>query len=98
MARNIPTHVLNFAGAANTGVYEMFQDYWAHYQANNGAKNVDYQKTTFDKKTGQLIELTFAQKEERMNQALKREILRVAGVANMDAFPLETWAGNPMVR
>jgi hypothetical protein len=93
----IPTHVLNFAGASNTGVYEMFVDYWKHYLANQGAKGVEYQKTS---KTadGQLVELSFAQKEDKMNQALKREILRVAGVPTFEGLPLETWANNPNVQ
>jgi len=98
MAR-IPNHVLNFAGgAANAGVYEMFQDYWNHYLANNGTKNVDYQKTTVNKETGAVTEITFSQKEEKMNQALKREILRMAGIGSLETFPLETWASNPMVK
>jgi hypothetical protein len=93
----IPTHVLNFAGASNTGVYEMFVDYWKHWLATQGNKNIEFQKTSKDK-DGNLIELSFSQKEEKMNQALKREILRVAGVPTFEGLPLETWANNPNVQ
>lgn len=93
----IPSNVMNFATEANIGVYKMFGDYFAHYRSMNGAKNVEYQKTTTTPE-GQVVELSFSEKEEKMNQALKREILRVAGIANINDFPLETWATHPTLR
>jgi len=94
----IPTHVINFAGGeANLGVYNMFADYYNHYRSNNGAKGLEYQKTSTTPE-GQVVELTFSQKEEKINQAVKKEILRVAGIGNINDFPLETWSGHPTLR
>lgn len=93
----IPTHVLNFAGTANTGVYEMFRDYYNHSLAKNGKAGMEYQKTTKNEK-GEIVELSFSAKEDKMNQALKREILRVAGQPQVENFPVETWSTNPMIR
>jgi hypothetical protein len=94
----IPTSVMNFATEANIGVYKMFGDYFSHYRSMNGATNIEYQKTTTIPETGAVVELSFSEKEEKMNQALKREILRVTGISNITDFPLETWASHPTLR
>lgn len=93
----ISNNILAFAGDAGISVYKMFGDYFAHYRANNGAKGIEFQTKTTNA-DGQVVEISFAEKEEKMNQALKREILRVAGINNMSEFPLETWAGHPTLR
>ena len=93
----IQNQVLNFAGEANLAPYKMFVDYWNHYRANNGVTGLEYQKTTTTPE-GKEIELTFADKEEKLNAALKREIMRVAGVSNFDQFPLEAWANHPTLK
>ena len=86
----IPKSVVNFATQSNLGAYLMFQDYFNHYRSQNGAKNVDFSTVDQDGKA-----ISFSEKEALMNAALKREILRVAGIQNFDEFPLETWVTNP---
>jgi hypothetical protein len=93
----IPNQVLNFAGEQNLTVYKMFVDYWNHYRSNNGVKGLEYQKNTITPE-GAVIELTFSEKEEKLNAALKREIMRVAGVTNFEQFPIESWANHPTLR
>jgi|WetSurSiteA1Bulk_404760.scaffolds.fasta_scaffold00089_18 hypothetical protein len=93
----IPNQVLSFAGEQNLTVYKMFVDYWNHYRALNGAKNVEYQQNTVTPE-GAVVPLTFSEKEEKLNAALKREILRVAGVQNFDQFSIETWANHPSLK
>jgi hypothetical protein len=93
----IPNQVLTFAGEQNLTPYRMFVDYWNHYRALNGAKNVEYQQTTITPE-GAVIPLGFSEKEEKLNAALKREIMRVAGVTNFEQFPIETWANHPTLR
>lgn len=96
MANAIPSQILTFAGGeANLGVYKMFADYWNHYNALNGVK-VDYQKTTTV--DGKTYEMSFGEKEEKLNFAIKKEILRKAGISNINDFPLETWSGHPTLR
>src|SRR5574337_1068102 len=98
MTISIPNNVLMFAGGqSNLAVYHQFRDYFNHYRSNQGVKGLEFQKTTTDDK-GNVIELTFAEKEEKMNAALRKEILRVAGITNISDFPLETWAGHPTLR
>jgi hypothetical protein len=93
----IPNQVLSFAGEQNLTPYKMFVDYWNHYRAMNGATNVEYQKNTVTPE-GAVIELSFSEKEEKLNAALKREIMRVAGVTNFEQFPIETWSNHPTLR
>lgn len=93
----IPNQVLSFAGEQNLTPYRMFVDYWNHYRALNGAKNIEYQQNTITPE-GAVIPLSFSEKEEKLNAALKREIMRVAGVNNFEQFPIETWANHPTLR
>jgi hypothetical protein len=58
---------------------------------------VEYQKNTVTPE-GAVIELSFSEKEEKLNAALKREIMRVAGVTNFEQFPIETWSNHPTLR
>jgi len=93
----IPNQVVAFAGDANLTPYKMFDDYYNHYRALNGAKNVEYQ-THVTTSEGLSVPISFSEKEEKMNAALKREIMRVAGVQNLGDFPLETWANHPTLK
>lgn len=89
----IPSNVIKFAaGEQNLGVYKMFADYWSHYRALNGAKGVEYQEAKLDG-----TKISFAEKEEAMNAAMRKEIMRVAGVQSFEQFAIEQWATNPMV-
>lgn len=88
----IPSQVLQFAGEANMSVYKMFADYYNHYRFLNGDTSVDFQKTL----AGQ--EISFSEKEVKMNAALQREIVRVAGIQDMAQFPLEAWSNHPMLK
>jgi hypothetical protein len=93
----IPTQVLTFAGEANIAPYKMFVDYFNQYQALNAGKKVEYQTTAQNEK-GETVAISFAEKEDKMNAALKREILRVAGITNFSDFPVETWANHPTLK
>lgn len=94
----IPNQVMQFAGGENNlAVYNAFKDYFRHYQANNGKEGVEYNKFTTDA-NGNRVELSFSAKEDALNQALKKEILRKAGITDISQFPLETWAGHPVLR
>jgi len=92
----IPNNVLAFAGDSNLAPYKMFADYFAHYRSNNGTKGLEYQTTT--NVEGKEVTISFAEKEEKMNAALRREIMRVAGVTDISQFPLETWSTHPMLK
>lgn len=98
MTAKIPTHVLNFAGGdANLGVYKMFYDYFQHARALNGAKNAEYQKTS-QTADGKTVEISFSEKEDKMNVALRKEIMRIAGISSTEGLPLESWATHPTLR
>lgn len=94
----IPTNVIQFAGEDNLAPYKMFVDYFNHYRAMNGNSKAEYQKYSIDKETGKEIEVSFAEKEEKLNAALKREIMRVAGITDFGAFPVATWQNHPTLR
>jgi len=90
----IPGSVLQFsAGDKSLEPYGMFYDYWNHYQASKGKEGVEYQTHLTDGS-----KITFEEKEEKMNATLKREILRVAGIANFEEFPIEQWASHPTLK
>jgi hypothetical protein len=91
MTIKIPSNVVNFS-AGNTTVYEMFVDYWRHYQSINAGKKYDFQ--TLNSK-GQ--PLSFSEKELQMNEALRKEVARVSGVSFDASIPMEQWALNPLV-
>lgn len=93
----IPNNVLKFAGEENLAPYKMFVDYYNHYKALNGDSKVEYQKYSIDE-NGKEVELTFAEKEDKLNAALKREIMRAAGITNFDAFPVAAWQSHPTLR
>lgn len=92
--KQITNRIVQFAGGENMiAPYIQFLDYWKHWQSTqNKTKNYDFQKTRDNGAT-----ITLDEKERQMNAALKREILRHAGVASFESFPLEQWVTNPMV-
>ena len=93
----IPAQVVMFAGENNLAVYKMFHDYWNQYRSRNGVEGLEFATTTVNDK-GEAVSISFDEKEAAMNASLKKEIMRVAGVASFDAFPLETWATHPTLR
>lgn len=99
MTIKIPNQVLKFAGGEKyIKPYEQFVDYYHHWQAKNGKENIEFKGHVLDNKTQQLIPISFAEKEEKMNATLKREIMRIANIQNFDEFPIETWATHPMLK
>ena len=96
----IPNQVIAFAGGeANLAPYKMFEDYFKHYSYNSGNKKLEGQfQTSVMTPEGKSVSISFAEKEDKMNAALKREILRVAGIQNISDFPLETWANHPALK
>lgn len=96
MSFKIPQNIVRFAGEDNLGVYKMFDDYYAHYRSLMGDKNATYATTTID--NGKEVTISFDEKEARLNEALKKEIMRVANVSVDDSLPVEAWASNPQLR
>lgn len=94
----IPTNVIAFAGGQeNTGVYEAFQDYFNHYQTEvHGKKGLFFHSTRVV--DGKTVAFSLAEKESMLNAAIKKEIVRKAGISNINDFPLSTWAGHPTLR
>lgn len=98
MTAKIPTHILSFAGGeANTGIYKMFYDYFQHARSLAGAKGAEYQKTSTTP-DGRTVEISFSEKEDKMNAALRKEIMRIAGINSTEGLPLESWATHPTLR
>lgn len=85
-----PNHVITFAGGLDKmKPYKQFHDYYNHWRAIEKQENAteDYNH-----------EVSFSEKEEQMSAALKREILRIAQVGNIDDLPLEMWATHPTLK
>jgi hypothetical protein len=94
----IPAQVVMFAGGeANLGPYKQFRDYWNQYRTRQGATGLEFATTTVNDK-GEVVTISFDEKEAAMNASLKREIMRIAGIASFADFPLETWATHPTLR
>ena len=91
----IPSNVKTFA-AGNEDLYVKFLDYWNHSRSINGDKAASFQTVKFV--DGKEVPITFSEKEEEMNKALKAEIMRYAGISNMGDFPVETWANHPTLK
>lgn len=92
----VPSNVLAFAGENHLDIYKAFVDYWNHYQTEmNGKKGLFFHNTkTVD---GKVVEFSLSEKEAALNAALKKEIVRKAGISNIDDFPLATWATHPLL-
>jgi len=88
----LPTSVTTFA-AGNDKLYVQFQDYWNQYRAENLGKKVH-----FETRDGEGNTISFSDKEKGLNTALRKEILRVAGINNIDEFPLQAWASHPTLK
>jgi hypothetical protein len=94
----IPAQVVLFAGGeSNLAPYKMFRDYWNHYLSRNGKTGLEFATTTVNE-AGEVVTISFDEKESVMNAAMKREIMRIAGVKDFGDFPLETWATHPTLR
>jgi len=92
----IPNNVLKFAGN-NTSLYIKFADYWNQYQSMNGNKKAGSFQTT-RLVDGKEVSISFAEKEKEMNDALRDEVLRFAGIQSLSEFPLETWSNHPSLK
>lgn len=87
------SNIVEFAGGEqNLTPYVMFLDYWNHYSAINGNKKSEYQSV---KEDGTAI--TFSEKEDKMNAALRKEIVRRSGVAYAAESSIEQWFNHPLV-
>jgi len=78
--------VLTFA-SGNKDLFEQFQDYWNHYQALELGKSIEYDKS-----------YSFAEKEDKINKALKLEIIRRSRINYAGDSQLESWFNHPLVR
>jgi len=85
-------------------VYIAFDDYYNHYQSMNKRSNPYWPQAKrernleYHKVDSNGVSISFSEKEERMNQLLRREILRTAGVQGLGDFDLAVWASNPLVQ
>lgn len=82
----ITDNVLTFA-LGNMKLFEQFQDYWNHYRATQLGKTVEYDKS-----------ISFAEKEDKINAALKKEIIRRSGVNYATESNVSEWFNHPMVQ
>jgi len=80
----ISTNILSFA--AEGKLPAMFQDYWNHSLALNGKTNVEYDNS-----------ISFAEKEAKLNSALRKEIIRRAGVPYAAEDNIGEWFNHPNV-
>lgn len=78
------SNILNFA--AEGKLPSMFTDYMNHFKAVNEKKAVEYDTT-----------LSFAEKEAKINAALKKEIIKRAGVAYATEDNVEEWFSHPLI-
>lgn len=83
----ISDKLVEFAGQENLGVYEMAADYFNHYLAEHEKDSSREYSTKY----------SFSEKEDKLNAALRKEIMRVAGIQNVDAFPVATWGSHPVL-
>jgi hypothetical protein len=83
----ISDKLIEFAGQENLGVYEMAADYYNHYLAEHEKDSTREYSTKY----------SFSEKEDKLNAALRKEIMRVAGIQNVDAFPVATWGSHPVL-
>ena len=60
-----------------------------------GKKNLYFQKTRVV--DGRTIDFSLSDKEAILNAALKKEIVRMSGITNINDFPLTTWANHPVL-
>ena len=84
MAMKLSNNIVAFA-ANNTAPYEKFADYYKHYSDEVMNKNIG----SYDKS------VSFAEKEEKMNQTMFSEIERISGQKRPEGVPNEIWASNP---
>lgn len=82
----LPQNVVKFAGEQQK-VYVQFQDYFAHYMDETQNRNIGI----YDKS------VSFANKEQKMHEALVTEVKRHSGVNFSSEIPVQQWANNPMV-
>jgi hypothetical protein len=80
----IPTNALTFA--AEGKIQAQFLDYWNHHLALDEKKNVEYDKS-----------LSFAEKEDKLNKALIKEIVRRSGVVYANENNLGEWFTHPLI-
>jgi len=89
----LTTNLKQFA-AQSPGIMQlfvMFEDYWKHYRSNNDKNlSLDFSMTKNDGTS-----VSFSEKEEKLNGAMKREILKLAGIADFADLPLERWITHP---
>jgi hypothetical protein len=81
----ISNNVLQFA-SGNMKLFEQFQDYWNHY-CNREGKKTEYDTT-----------ISFDEKEQKLNAALRKEIIRRSGVVYAQETNLAEWFYHPNVQ
>jgi hypothetical protein len=81
----ISNNVLQFA-SGNMKLFEQFQDYWNHY-CNREGKKTEYDTT-----------ISFDEKEQKLNAALRKEIIRRSGVVYAQEGNISEWFYHPLVQ
>lgn len=81
----MPDNVLAFAERTQTkDLFVAFSDLWNHYRYMTQKIDVPFEK-----------EISFEDKSRAMNESLKKEIAKIAGVSNFSVIPEEVWVTNP---
>lgn len=84
--KKISTNVLTFA-QGNMDLFEGFADFWNHHRAKRmGKTNLEYN-----------TEFSLDEKEKKLNEALKKYIVKRSGVSYATEENLETWFYHPLV-
>lgn len=79
----VPQNVKKFA-QDKVDIYKAFADYFNHYATENYGKKFSYDQS-----------ISLEEKSKKMDESLRKEIARVAGVQNFSEFAPEVWASNP---
>jgi hypothetical protein len=88
-------NVLAFSQKTGTSeLFAQFADLWNHYRVvNEGKRNLEFIKTK-----GDGTPISFEEKSSKLNDALKIEIAKIAGVQDFSMLPAEVWVTSPNYR
>ncbi|MGL4374793.1 MAG: hypothetical protein ACRCS6_13445 [Turicibacter sp.] len=89
MIMELPQNIVKFAGGTEDSIkpYLQFKDYFRHYAKEVEKKDLGMFDTT----------MTFAEKEEKINQVLLAEIERIGGV-KPQGVSFAQWSNNPQLK
>jgi hypothetical protein len=81
----LPKSALVFSGAEEgTKLLERFKDYFRHYRAETEKKNYSYDTS-----------VSLLEKEQKVNELMKKEISKLANVSTDSVVPIQAYMTNP---